>query len=65
MDRSNTQGQPLLETAMDLGRKGAAFAALEEIPVGFFPLTLPFSVAARKDGVKLGESTLNDFFILS
>lgn len=54
----------LLETAADLGRKGAAFAALGEMPVDFFPLALAFSVADKKDGVKLGESTLNVFFIL-
>jgi len=55
----------LLDTAADLGRKGAAFAALGEIPVDFFPLEFTLSVADKKDGVKLGESTLKDFFILS
>jgi hypothetical protein len=54
-----------LATAADLGRKGAAFAPLGEIPVDFFPFALTLSVADKKDGVKLGESTLNDFFILS
>lgn len=56
-------GTPLLDAAADLGRKGAALAALGEMPVDFFPLTSTFSVADKKDGVKLGESTLNDFFI--
>lgn len=64
------QGQKrggLPKDAADLGRKGAAFAALGEMPVDFFPLTLALtlSLADKKDGVKLGESTLNDFFILS
>jgi hypothetical protein len=69
-------GTGLLDTAADLGRNGAAFAALGEMPVAFFPLTLALrltlvlmlalllSVVDRKDGVKLGESTLRDFFIL-
>jgi hypothetical protein len=49
-----------------LGRKGAAFAALGEIPVDFFPFSFRLSAAVDKnDGVKLGESTLNDFFMLS
>lgn len=42
--------------------KGAAFAALGEIPTGFlFPVA---SLADIKDGVKLGESTFNAFFRL-
>lgn len=54
----------LLDAAADLGRKGAAFAALGEIPVDFFPFVLTLSEADKKDGVKLGESTLKDFFTL-
>lgn len=45
------------------GVKGAALAAFGEIEAGFFALLLaPFG--DRKDGVKLGESTLNDFLEL-
>lgn len=65
VDLAAHSGTSLLDAAADLGRKGAAFAALGDIPVDFFPLALTFSVADKKDGVKLGESTLNDFFILS
>jgi hypothetical protein len=64
-DNHNAQsGISLLGAAADLGRKGAAFAALGEIPVDFFPLVFTLSLADKKEGVKLGESTLNDFFIL-
>ena len=50
---------------MALGMKGAALAALGEMASGFFP-TAPAALAIaplgeRKDGVKLGESTLSDF----
>lgn len=44
-----------IREAMDLGRKGAAFANLGDIAAGFLPE--PF--AESKDGVKLGESTLS------
>lgn len=60
-----------LDAAAALGRNGAAFAALGEIPVDFFPLTFTFAVTFtfslvdKNEGVKLGESTLNDFFMLS
>jgi len=64
--RAPQTGTGLLDTDADLGRNGAAFAALGEMPVAFFPLTLALtlSVVDRKDGVKVGESTLKDFFIL-
>jgi hypothetical protein len=39
-----------------LGRNGAAFAALGEIAV--LPALFAASFGARKEGVKLGESTL-------
>lgn len=49
---------------IDFGVKGAAFAALGEMPAGGF-LIAAAAVAApfgeRKEGVKLGESTLNVF----
>ena len=46
------------------GMKGAALAAFGEIPTGAFftvagPLVLPFG--DKKEGVKLGESTLSVF----
>jgi hypothetical protein len=63
-DRTAKSGISLLDTAVDLGRKGAAFAAFGENPGAFFPLALILLAADRKDGVKLGESTLNDFFTL-
>lgn len=45
-----------------LGRKGAALAAFGEMVVlaGFKALLAP-SLGERKEGVKLGESTLSDF----
>ena len=48
----------------DFGRKGAAFAALGEIPIDFLPFVFVLSAVARNDGVKLGDSTLNDFLRL-
>lgn len=43
----------------DLGMKGAAFAAFGDIEGAFL-----VSLGVRKEGVKLGESTLNVFFML-
>ena len=56
------KGAILLAT-IDLGRNGAALAALGEIAGGFLPLVASF--ADKKEGVKLGESTFNDFFKLT
>ena len=44
---------------IDLGMKGAALAAFGDIEGAFFA-----SFGVRKEGVKLGESTLNVFFML-
>ena len=46
----------------DLGRNGAALAALGDIAAGFLPVLASFGV--RKEGVKLGESTLKVFFVM-
>jgi hypothetical protein len=44
-----------------LGMKGAALAALGEMPALFLTVAVaPFG--DKKEGVKLGESTLNVFF---
>lgn len=43
----------------DLGMNGAAFAAFGDIDGAFL-----VSLGVRKEGVKLGESTLNVFFML-
>lgn len=47
---------------MALGMKGAALAALGEIPAGFLTGTAFEPLGDRKEGVKLGESTFNIFF---
>lgn len=52
-----THGANLLET--DFGMNGAALAALGDIEGAFRP-----SLGERKEGVKLGESTLKVFFML-
>jgi hypothetical protein len=57
-------GRNLPTVLADFGRKGAAFAALGEMPIAFFPFDRSGSLTAKKDGVKLGESALNDFFTL-
>lgn len=44
-----------------LGMKGAALAALGEMPADFLGVTLD-PLGERKEGVKLGESTLSVFF---
>ena len=58
-------GQSIVLEMMALGMKGAALAALGEMAGGFFPAApAAFTVAPlgeRKEGVKLGESTLSDF----
>lgn len=58
-------GVSIVLEMMVLGMKGAALAALGEMAGGFFPAApAAFAVAPlgeRKDGVKLGESTLSDF----
>ncbi len=46
---------------MAFGMKGAALAAFGEIPAGFLAETLA-PLGDKKEGVKLGESTFNDFF---
>jgi hypothetical protein len=60
---SMNSGIGLLEI-MAFGIKGAALAALGEMPAGGF-FTTAVAVAApfgdRKEGVKLGESTLSAF----
>lgn len=45
-----------------LGRNGAAFAALGDMVVDFFGADAP--LPESRDGVKLGESTLNRFLLL-
>lgn len=51
-----------IRDAAGRGWNGAAFAAFGEIGLDFFgPLPLP----ERRDGVKLGESTLNLFLLLN
>ena len=50
---------------MAFGMKGAALAALGEMPAGaFFAVVAPVvaPLGDKKEGVKLGESTLNVFF---
>jgi hypothetical protein len=51
-----------IRAAVDLGINGAALAALGEIEVPFFAEPAP--LAERRDGVKLGESTLRRFDLL-
>jgi hypothetical protein len=49
---------------IDFGVKGAALAALGEMPAGAFLATVAVVAAPfgdRKEGVKLGESTLSVF----
>lgn len=62
--KSKHSGRNLLDVLADLGRNGAAFAALGEIVVDIFPLDWSGSLTAKKAGVKLGESALNVFFTL-
>lgn len=52
----------VIREAEVLGWKGAAFAAFGEMVVDFFGADAP--LPASKDGVKLGESTLNRFLLL-
>lgn len=56
-----TRGEVIREAEV-LGWKGAAFAAFGEMVVDFFGADAP--LPASKDGVKLGESTLNRFLLL-
>lgn len=64
-----TESQRVEETwnlleMIDFGVKGAALAALGEMPAGVFLMATAVVAAPlgeRKEGVKLGESTLNVF----
>jgi hypothetical protein len=53
--------QDVLREVTLLGRNGAALTALGDMDVVFLGAEEPF--AARSDGVKLGESTLNRFLL--
>ena len=59
--RGGSSKKTSLLDIMVLGRKGAALAALGEMVAGLRPAVA--SLVERKEGVKLGESTLRDFFM--
>lgn len=60
--RSSGQDGILRDDAETRGWNGAALAAFGEMVVDFFGAEVP--LPDRRDGVKLGESTLNRFLLL-
>lgn len=60
--RSSGQDDILRDDAETRGWNGAALAAFGEMVVDFFGAEVP--LPDRRDGVKLGESTLNRFLLL-
>lgn len=60
--REEGQGPNTRDEVETRGWNGAALAAFGEIVVDFFGADVPFP--DRRDGVKLGESTLNSFLLL-
>jgi hypothetical protein len=60
--RKSNQDGILRDVAETLGWNGAALAAFGEMVVDFFGAEVP--LPDKRDGVKLGESTLNRFLLL-
>ena len=59
--RKASQNGIIRDDAATLGWKGAALAAFGEMVVDFFGVEVP--LPDRREGVKLGESTLNRFLL--